>query len=225
MWTAPAERSGDGAFQMETDAGTFLRARRKKRCRSALLPLHLGSTPRRPARPIASIARWEHREETELAIILVTSWVQALSDESALRYGSGIPKGLNHSAKVATLRPYLGTRSRKSSSTLKALHQSQIYRSSKAISYRRCAVRIHSFLAPPPGCRIFHRGPGVSLRSTPGYCLSTLQVDAAEQPEGLPDSSRRSEQRGDLRNASPQWNAPRRVCQRSNQEEVKWVIG
>jgi len=57
-------------------------------------------------------------------------------------------------------------------------------------------------------------GPGVSLRSTPGYYLPSLR-DGGRQPGGLPDSSRRSEQRGDLRTTIEINTAPPPGCQKS----------
>ena len=57
---------------------------------------------------------------------------------------------------------------------------------------------------------VLFRGPGVSLRSTPGYCLSTRRVGGNGQPKGLPDSSRRSKPGADLRCVIPKPHAPRR---------------
>jgi len=56
-----------------------------------------------------------------------------------------------------------------------------------------------SCATPPGSVGSCARRPGVSLRSTPGYSLPSLPGWREGNPEGLPDSSRRSEQRGDLR--------------------------
>jgi hypothetical protein len=40
LWSAPAERSGDGAFKTGNDEEKLLRVRSKKRCRRFALPPH-----------------------------------------------------------------------------------------------------------------------------------------------------------------------------------------